>query len=229
MDKEWIVHKFDEYVVLFGNEEMLERLADDIAQAHEEEVAAARMEEQRRWKDELAIMPCGHHASNAVSTDEDMAHCEMCELERQNEKLRELDSVVSDLGPWVSDGSLSPVEVVLRIDDLIEAQQDDIYGLQAQAALMAELLETCSWALGIVESEGLDDTQEVRDRIEAALADAPEVLRSMEGEIIHLTNGLGTDARHTIISGTGCDIDGHIGGHGNQAQFIVLAKPEKEE
>ena len=67
----------------------MSKVAQDIAQAHEEELR----------NDQLAIMPCGHHASNATSgTDEDIdprgesdgktGYCKMCALEGQVAKLR---------------------------------------------------------------------------------------------------------------------------------------------
>ena len=55
-------------------------LQNAIAQAHEEELRNAQ----------LAIMPCGHHASNVVGADAGTAYCKMCELERQNRQLRYL-------------------------------------------------------------------------------------------------------------------------------------------
>ena len=103
--------------------------------------------------DQLAIMHCGHHASNVVGTDPGTAYCQTCELEGQ----------VAVMAGVLADGV-----------DIAEEVQNIIFG---------NLLGEEEYDDGLLESAGYR-SQELKDKLFAALQSAPKVLFSTEARWI---------------------------------------------
>ena len=126
-------------------DDQLELACEAIAQAHEQELRNAQ----------LAILPCGHHASNVVGADAGTAYCEMCELEGQVKKLQAKEALLHR-------------QVSLDI---------------GKVAVMADLLRRC--ADSAWEDHGIMGRAAygaLPDEVDAALQSAPKVLWSGKGQ-----------------------------------------------
>ena len=188
MDKEWIIDKLlhaGTEVTDESNDECdavwltiprasVDDVAEAIAQAHEQELRNAQ----------LAIMPCGHHASNVVGADEGTAYCEMCELEGQIEE------------------SQGHVRMASKVNANLARE---IPKLQGQVAVMAEALELhdelrdltydTGYYAACIEvadkdeympllNEAKDKRNRISGRMKAALQSAPKVLYAVKAKVL---------------------------------------------
>ena len=98
----------------------------------------------------------------------------------------------------------------------------DMKKLQAQMAVMAELLTRAKWTAEIVEAEGLDSTQAFRVEIDEALQSAPTVLYAGEARVV-FTGLLQKETSLYFANGETVRLPGGTGsGYAGIGKVIVL-------
>jgi hypothetical protein len=113
MDKKFVKRKINEFFGRYEYKELLDRVAEVIVGQHEAELQAARRESA------AAVLPCGHHASNAIM-DEGGAHCEMCTMQAQVAVMAE---ALDDAKRFMLEHKIppKPYGVIQRIDKALSA------------------------------------------------------------------------------------------------------------